>query len=651
MKTTLSKSLSGNIPKTLSLTAALLIYAAGPASEAKAMSVKDYQNSIVEVVIDKPDDSAVVYDRAYPLDKIPFKQRTDKYQSIGTAWFLNNKTLVSAAHVITYQTVVPGKSIYVRNIDGNIFEISNIVKYDSKKDLVAFELKTYPKAVKPLPISTVVKIGDATCAPGNALGEGISLRCSGEVSSFQPEPEDGRWQEVYFSTPVSPGNSGGPLLNKKNQVIGVVVRKIEDQSLNIATPIKELSTLSNVGTVDLGEVVIKDKAVQDLRASIKIMVSKGLPSSAKDFFDNVRKELNASYVTLSENYRKKSLEVGFYSNPENIKNLVQDTVPLSTFRFAVDPSHEGQWIFKQLEDKEVTLKNDEKLRYTRFDESMYYVSIPHFGKSDELLKNPKRLMDGYLKTKALSREIANDRYYVTSLGEGVDSYSYADSLKRPWVVNRYVTGYTLGFLDLACTPTVVELTCFLKAVDGSLSLKNISLLESLNQEEFIFPYKGSSDEWLVFQKQEIKPEFISRINIEAKDGSVSISAWGFNYSVETRKSGLDQLAIGFYPGADRNPRPFQIGHTSKDSSKTLLVENFSTPSIGKSSGYSKSHQTLKELSPMKLTKSKSDKPGEFSVKISEDKAELIGAFINSSSEEESKEIYKSFRIDPKGLAH
>lgn len=282
-------------------------------SQAFAMSVADYQYSIVEVVIPKPDDSKVVYDRFYPINKIPFKERNDKFQSIGTAWFIDKKTLISAAHVITYQTAQPNKSVFVRNLKGEVFEIQNVLKYDTAKDLIAFDLKTYPQTIKPLAASSNAKIGDSVCAPGNALGEGISLRCSGEVSSFQPEPVDGKWQELYFSTPVSPGNSGGPLINQKNQVIGVVVRKIENQSLNIATPIKELLALGAEANVRFGDIKVIDSNVKDIRTDRDMKWSTPLPLAANTFFDSARKDMNRQWMEMSKEMRAKYIQFGFFS--------------------------------------------------------------------------------------------------------------------------------------------------------------------------------------------------------------------------------------------------------------------------------------------------------------------------------------------------
>jgi hypothetical protein len=68
---------------------------------------------------------------------------------------------------------------------------------------------------------------------GNALGEGIIIR-DGLYTSDTPEEREGRWKWIRFSAAASPGNSGGPLVDRKGRVIGVVLRKSPSENLNVA---------------------------------------------------------------------------------------------------------------------------------------------------------------------------------------------------------------------------------------------------------------------------------------------------------------------------------------------------------------------------------------------------------------------------------
>jgi S1-C subfamily serine protease len=71
-----------------------------------------------------------------------------------------------------------------------------------------------------------MRIGDETYAVGNPLGLIASLS-AGVISGFErsvPVNNDTQRLEglIQFDAAVNPGNSGGPLLNRQGQVIGIV---------------------------------------------------------------------------------------------------------------------------------------------------------------------------------------------------------------------------------------------------------------------------------------------------------------------------------------------------------------------------------------------------------------------------------------------
>jgi S1-C subfamily serine protease len=81
-----------------------------------------------------------------------------------------------------------------------------------------------------------IKEGEACIAIGNALGEGLSIT-SGIISRFDKVKEE---TLIRTSTPVSPGNSGGPLILCRGGALGGIVtlqsRITNVQNVNFATP-------------------------------------------------------------------------------------------------------------------------------------------------------------------------------------------------------------------------------------------------------------------------------------------------------------------------------------------------------------------------------------------------------------------------------
>ncbi|MEM6791365.1 MAG: trypsin-like peptidase domain-containing protein [Myxococcota bacterium] len=87
--------------------------------------------------------------------------------------------------------------------------------------------------------SDAVEVGEPAISIGNPLGLDHTLT-TGIVSSRRVWREK---QWIQMSTPVSPGNSGGPVFNQRGEVIGVttaVIGGIMGQNLNLAVPINVL---------------------------------------------------------------------------------------------------------------------------------------------------------------------------------------------------------------------------------------------------------------------------------------------------------------------------------------------------------------------------------------------------------------------------
>jgi len=105
--------------------------------------------------------------------------------------------------------------------------------------LVRLEGKWTPNQF-PIRRLDAIKEGEACIAIGNALGEGLSIT-AGIISRFDKVKDQ---TLIRTSTPVSPGNSGGPLiLERGGSLAGIVTlqsRITNVQNVNFATPAQYL---------------------------------------------------------------------------------------------------------------------------------------------------------------------------------------------------------------------------------------------------------------------------------------------------------------------------------------------------------------------------------------------------------------------------
>ena len=181
-------------------------------------------DSCFEVLVEKPLKDTLTYEKPLPWDEIPYNIRTDKYFSIGTAFAVSETELLSAFHVfnLTRDSLVFTR-FFIRDRNGKVNEVDRVTSMDSHRDFIKFTVKNR-KFSSWLNLNREYRLNETVYSVGNAYGEGIVIR-KGDLIGKMPEPEAGRFSLLKSSSDVNSGNSGGPLLNEKGQVVGIVVSR------------------------------------------------------------------------------------------------------------------------------------------------------------------------------------------------------------------------------------------------------------------------------------------------------------------------------------------------------------------------------------------------------------------------------------------
>lgn len=174
----------------------------------------------------------------------------DGSQGIGSGFVVD----VERKWVVTnYHVVGDSKSATVIFPDKTKAEVLGWNAHYTSFDLALLKIETNKKLTA-LPIAIdLPRKGDKTIAIGAPRGlsftasEGIisGIRKGEELKEFAPNL-DGTWLQT--STPISPGSSGGPLLNFKGEVVGVNSSTLLGaQNLNFAISCNEINQLVKVG--------------------------------------------------------------------------------------------------------------------------------------------------------------------------------------------------------------------------------------------------------------------------------------------------------------------------------------------------------------------------------------------------------------------
>jgi S1-C subfamily serine protease len=131
----------------------------------------------------------------------------------------DNGTIVTADHVIA-----AGGSITVTFADGTVTNAS-VATADKKIDIAELIPARLPQVVVPATLGGTAGIGAAVVAIGNQLGLTDSVS-SGIVSGLNRTADTDTGKRsglIQFDAAVNPGSSGGPLLDSRGMVVGIVV--------------------------------------------------------------------------------------------------------------------------------------------------------------------------------------------------------------------------------------------------------------------------------------------------------------------------------------------------------------------------------------------------------------------------------------------
>jgi S1-C subfamily serine protease len=131
----------------------------------------------------------------------------------------DNGTILTADHVIA-----GGGSITVTFADGTVASAA-VASADKKMDIAVLSPAKLPQVVVPATLGGAASIGAAVVAVGNPLGLTDSVS-SGIVSGLNRTADTDTGKRsglIQFDAAVNPGSSGGPLLDNRGMVIGIVV--------------------------------------------------------------------------------------------------------------------------------------------------------------------------------------------------------------------------------------------------------------------------------------------------------------------------------------------------------------------------------------------------------------------------------------------
>ncbi len=199
-------------------------------SEPEQLTADDVEKTVAEAIASvtpPPAPSAQVYQAILPSLVIIQTETLDSEDEngfgVGSGVIINsNAAILTSLHVVDGAT-----EIEVSFADGTESS-ATVISRQPENDIAVLMPDTPPDVFVPATIgsSERMRIGDEVFAVGNPLGLAGSMSAgviSGFDRAFSPTNSDQRLEGfIQFDAAVNPGNSGGPLLNRLGQVVGIV---------------------------------------------------------------------------------------------------------------------------------------------------------------------------------------------------------------------------------------------------------------------------------------------------------------------------------------------------------------------------------------------------------------------------------------------
>lgn len=177
------------------------------------------------------------------------------------------------------------------------YVIAGVASMDQGKDLAVLRVTGTKAPSLRLGSDRDVRVGDRIYAVGNPMGlEGTFS--DGIVSAIR---NVGARRLLQITAPISPGSSGGPVLNESGLVIGIAVGTFaEGQNLNFAIPVADLGPLlANVG----GLSPLPGRAIAKPGLNVpKGGPAKPVPSDSKDSKERMVKQVG-DVIAATKSYR------------------------------------------------------------------------------------------------------------------------------------------------------------------------------------------------------------------------------------------------------------------------------------------------------------------------------------------------------------
>jgi len=174
----------------------------------------------------------------------------------GSGFFIDS----DGTAVTNYHVIDGGYSAKATTMDGKTYAVFGVYGYDKTLDIAILKVNGSGFTYLKQGAADTIKGGAAVFAIGSPLGLSNSIS-EGIISNTSRTVDSNTY--IQITAAISPGSSGGALINKFGDVIGITSASIENgQNLNLAIPISNTSKVTKGAVVSLSSIYEADNTLQ-----------------------------------------------------------------------------------------------------------------------------------------------------------------------------------------------------------------------------------------------------------------------------------------------------------------------------------------------------------------------------------------------------
>ena len=169
----------------------------------------------------------VVERNSLSVEEIVTKARPSVLRIVGERTAGTGFVVDTAGYILTNEHIVAGQSRLTAIFDDDTRLRARVVSADEQRDIALLKVDG-GNGLTPLAFATALREGE------DVIALGFPLNLSGTITITRGIVSAARWfdgvKHVQTDAAVNPGNSGGPLLNNRGEVVGMntsVIRRIE----------------------------------------------------------------------------------------------------------------------------------------------------------------------------------------------------------------------------------------------------------------------------------------------------------------------------------------------------------------------------------------------------------------------------------------